>query len=467
MLISRVHPLSLSIPPRLHTTYSKNGRPFTRAELAYPWSMSSWAGRSICKCTSRNLEIILYQSQFSFSSGFMPYGDFWRKHRKLFHQEFHPAAIVRYQPHEIKATKDMLVRLLDDPDDFLEHFRHMAGALVMAVAYGLDVLPKDDPYIAAAKGAVHPATVAMVPGTFLVDSLPILKRVPDWMPGAGFKRKAKEWRKLAETMWEMPYTAGKKRIAEGNAPASYISYCLEKVDDSKDVAEQELLIQDTAAAMYIAGSDTPVSALGTFFLAMLANPEAQRKAQEELDRVLGKGNLPEFSDEENLPYVSAIVKEVLRWHPVTPIAVPHCLTEEDVYRGYRIPANSVMIPNVWAMMHDETVYPDPYNFKPERFLKNGKIDPSVKDPAGMAFGFGRRICPGRFMATASLWISIAMILSTLEIKKARDENGKEIEPNYEYVSSMVCIPENFKCSIKARSKEIETMLRSEKYTSEF
>jgi hypothetical protein len=92
----------------------------------------------------------------------------------------------------------------------------MAGAIVMSVAYGLDVKPKGDPYIAAAKGAVHPATVAMVPGTFLVDTMPFLKHVPSWFPGAGFKRKAKGWKDLAETMWRMPFEAGKKRFVSRN-----------------------------------------------------------------------------------------------------------------------------------------------------------------------------------------------------------------------------------------------------------
>jgi cytochrome P450 len=70
--------------------------------------------------------------------------------------------------------------------------------------------------------------------------------------------------------------------------------------------------------MYAAGADTTVSALSTFILAMLANPEAQRKAQREIDSVVGLGNLPDFSDEEGMPYVAAVVKEVLRWKNVTP-----------------------------------------------------------------------------------------------------------------------------------------------------
>ncbi|KAL0060493.1 hypothetical protein AAF712_012726 [Marasmius tenuissimus] len=130
---------------------------------------------------------------------------------------------------------------------------------------------------------------------------------------------------------------------------------------------------------------------------MLANPEAQRRAQQEIDRVVPKGHLPDFSDHDSLPYIAAIVKETFRWQNVLPMGeyefpfgsaprsqllegVLHCLDEEDVYNGYRLPAGSVV-----------TVYPDPFSFKPERFLgPNSQLDPDVQDPAKAVFGFGRR-----------------------------------------------------------------------------
>jgi cytochrome P450 len=83
--------------------------------------------------------------------------------------------------------------------------------------------------------------------------------------------------------------------------------------------QREQSVKDIAGNMYTGGADTTVSALGTFFLAMLANPEAQKKAQMEIDSVIETGRLPDFEDEDSLPYVSALVKEVLRWRSVTPI----------------------------------------------------------------------------------------------------------------------------------------------------
>jgi len=123
---------------------------------------------------------------------------------------------------------------------------------------------------------------------------------------------------------------------------------------------------------------------------MVLNPEVMKKAQEELDRVVGRGHLPDFSDRENLPYINAVVKELLRWSPPAPISIPNRTMQDDVYRGYFIPAGATVIQNVWAICRDPNIYPDPETFNPDRFLKDGKIDPLVFSPEDRVFGAGRR-----------------------------------------------------------------------------
>src|SRR5271170_1253181 len=87
--------------------------------------------------------------------------------------------------------------------------------------------------------------------------------------------------------------------------------------------------------------------MSCFFLAMTLFPEVQLKAQEEIDRIVGTKRLPNFEDRANLPYVDAIVKEVLRWHPVGPIGVPHMTTEDDIFNGYLIPKGALILVNIW------------------------------------------------------------------------------------------------------------------------
>ena len=127
-----------------------------------------------------------------------------------------------------------------------------------------------------------------------------------------------------------------------------------------------------------------------FIFAMIANPEAMKKAQEELDRVVGKGELPDFSHKDSLPYIDALVKEVIRWSPPLPFSSLSRAMQDDVYRGYFIPRGTTVIQNIWAVSRDPNFYPDPETFNPDRFLKDGKINPLVFNPEDRVFGAGRR-----------------------------------------------------------------------------
>ena len=83
------------------------------------------------------------------------------------------------------------------------------------------------------------------------------------------------------------------------------------------------------------------------------------------------------------------------------------------------------------------MYPDPHTFAPDRFLKNGVLDPDILDPQDVAFGFGRRVCPGQVMAYETMWITIATVLMCAEVRAAKDDEGREIEVKDEFVSSVV------------------------------
>ncbi|KAJ7063526.1 cytochrome P450 [Mycena amicta] len=414
---------------------------------------------------------------WDFALAFMKHGDHWRAHRKLFHEVFNAVAVLRFRPKEKEACHELLYDLLCRPKhNVLDHLRHMAAKIVMSIAYGIDVKATDDPYVSLANQAVDGLVTAIVPGRFLVDSIPLLKYVPAWFPGAGFQRQASEWRALSRDMLEKPYAEAKQIIASsslfaspcstpisqasGKAPHSFTLDGLRIVEQSDNKEYLQKVVQATAGTMYTAGTGTTVSALGTFILAMLSNPDAMRKAQAEIDRVIGTDRLPDFDDEPSLPYVAACMKESLRWRNVTPIAIPHYLPVEDEYKGYRLPAGSIVIPNTWAILHDEAVYPDPYSFKPERYLlPNGELNLDVPAP-DIVFGFGRRICPGRHMANSSVWITLTSLLATFDITKAVDSEGQIIEPRYDYFAGLVVMPLEFECSIKPRSEKAVELIKA-------
>ena len=138
--------------------------------------------------------------------------------------------------------------------------------------------------------------------------------------------------------------------------------------DEAAAAEEEIVNRNAAATAYAGGADTvrgsarsqheyvlirrrnwsqTLSTVQSFFLAMLLFPEVQKKAHEELMKVVGPHRLPEYDDEESLPYIRALAKECLRWRSVVPLSVPHRSIEDDEYRGYFIPKGSIIIPNIW------------------------------------------------------------------------------------------------------------------------
>ena len=183
-----------------------------------------------------------------------------------------------------------------------------------------------------------------------------------------------------------------------------------------------------------AGSETTSTTLMWWTLAMVAFPQVQRRAQAELDNVVGRIRLPTFADAPRLPYVRAVIKEVLRWRPPLPLGVPHKAAEGDWYDGMFIPKGASCVANIWLCNHDHAIFGDDADeFRPERHLDNkgelvqGPIETNQEGHA--SFGFGRRICVGKHLANDSLFIYTARILWTANLECVRDENGRDVLPD--------------------------------------
>jgi cytochrome P450 len=161
---------------------------------------------------------------------------------------------------------------------------------------------------------------------------------------------------------------------------------------------------------------------------MTAFPEVQRRAQAELDTVIGRDHPPTFADVPHLPYVCAVIKEILRWRPAVPIGVPRATLEDDWYEGMFIPKGTVCIPNAWHCNHDRAVFGDDADeFRPERHLdQQGELSAETTQAGHVTFGFGRRICVGKELADDSLFITTARMLWAANFERAQDKNGREV-----------------------------------------
>ncbi|KAF7761211.1 hypothetical protein Agabi119p4_10620 [Agaricus bisporus var. burnettii] len=391
---------------------------------------------------------------------FQRYGVRWRRHRRHFHDHFHPNVVSRYQPIQIDTARAFVRKLVESPDKFKHHIRYAFADSILQTVYGMSA-EENESFVEHAEATLEGMAAAGNPGAYLVDIFPIMKIIPEWFPGAEWKRQANVWRYInsivANSLWNMV----KERVEAGTAKPCIATAMMENLPDdgSLESKEEEVVRREACANGFIGGADTTASTLTSFFMAMALHPEVQKKAQAELDQVLG-GRLPEFADRPNLPYINAVIKETGRWQPVAPLAATHMNPKSDEYNGYYIPKDTYIIGNAWTILHDPELYKDPFIYNPERFLKNGELDPSVRDPTIATFGFGRRICPGRFFSDGSVFATIASVLAVFDIKPSLDENGKEIEIKPDMSDGLLSYPEPFECRIIPRSKEAEQLIRN-------
>ncbi|KAF7346386.1 O-methylsterigmatocystin oxidoreductase [Mycena sanguinolenta] len=393
---------------------------------------------------------------WDFNLGFMPVGDRWRKHRRMLQQNFRRDMSRNYHSIQLKKIRQLLRELLSSPQDFREHLKTLAAAVIMATLYGYEVQPGNDHFVALSENAVRKLSQAVFPGAVAVNTFPILRYLPSWMPGAGFQRFAAESRQLTKEMREVPFDFVKRNMRDGLDSKSIVARLLEA--NQAHGRHDEAAIQEATAVAYAAGADTTVSALASFFLAMAVHPDIQSKAQAEIDTVIGHHRLPGFEDRPSLPFVEALYREVLRWKPVLPLGVAHASSANDIYNDYFIPKGATVISNIWAMTRDESIYPDPERFDPNRFFTaDGKLN---DDPVTLAFGFGRRICVGRHNADATVWATIVSVLSMFNIAKAKDDTGKEIDIDPNYSDAMISHPLPFPCSIIPRSETAKSLVQA-------
>ncbi|KAJ8503373.1 hypothetical protein ONZ45_g10914 [Pleurotus djamor] len=350
--------------------------------------------------------------------------DHHKRYRKLLQSGLGIRALPNY--HDLLETE--VAKLLDgfqrSPSNFQKHIRRNAAAVIMKMAYGYDIRDENDFFIGVAEEAAQISGYALAPGRWMVDYFPLLRFVPSWFPGAHFKRQGEAWRTKLQDLSDVPHRWVKTQMESGRQVDSFTSRLLKPDGRTLVEAEDEQIIKWTAGGLYAGATDTTISAIISFVLLMSVHTDVQRRAQREIDELVKhrdkSDRVPKASDLNELKYLLAILKEVLRYAPISNLALPHMVTKDDEYAGYQLPAGSTIIANVWAVTHDPTTYPDPEAFNPSRFVDNDLCDKSdpQPDPRAYCFGFGRRTCPGVQFAETTMLLTMAGILSKFDIAYA-------------------------------------------------
>ncbi|KAJ2919540.1 hypothetical protein MD484_g957, partial [Candolleomyces efflorescens] len=329
-----------------------------------------------------------------------------------------------------EETKVFLQKIKSDPDQVYDAIQLLFGTEIMRTAYGFEDIGQNEPLIHNAEKLVLKLAEGLLPGRFLVNYIPILRHVPSWFPGAGFKKELQAMAELNAQTRIPPFEEAKRDVEEGRKGShpsmafSLIDRLPEEGDPNR--SDQETIARNVCAIAYMAGAETTASSATALVYILASSPEVQMKGQAEIDRVVGSDRLPLVSDRDDLPYIHAIVKEVGRWFTVAPLGVAHANMEDDEYDGYFIPKGTHVLQNNWAIMHDPDIFHRPFEFIPERYIKDGKIDLSVPDADIAAFGHGRRICPGRHFSNDALFLMAACFLATFNITAQKDEEGNAL-----------------------------------------
>ncbi|KAG2356565.1 cytochrome P450 [Suillus spraguei] len=253
--------------------------------------------------------------------------------------------------------------LLKATGDLQEPIQAYTASLIMAVTYG------------------HLKTHSLRAAIFTVFLF--LKRLPDWCFGGAHALMGR-CRELSQQLLDEPFDEVKARMANGTASKSLVTGFLSQAGHGAD----EDTMKAVALMGYIAGINISTSALHIFSMAMMLYPDVQARARAEIDQVVMHDKMPSIDDRPSLPYLDAVLYEVLRWYSHFPLGVAHVTTDDDVYDGYFIPKGTMVMVNQWSLSRDENVFPDASRFDPTRhFTAEGQL--KVHLVHHFAFGHGR------------------------------------------------------------------------------
>ncbi|GJJ12687.1 hypothetical protein Clacol_006931 [Clathrus columnatus] len=364
--------------------------------------------------------------------GFAPHDNSWRRLRRASHEVLNNQAAKGYHKFQNLEAALLVKDLLKTPELYIRHLHRATTSSLLSVLYGLPPCPDPfDPTLVPINEVMHTVLAAAAPGQYLVEYIPFMKYLPSQL--CRWKRHAENVFSTADNIFITLYKQVQKRLESGAVIPSVTSSLIQN-PVHKDLTMQERAW--LAGTLYGAGSETTSKQMLWFILSMALNPNIQARAQSQIDNIVGRERLPNLDDFDKLPYVRALIKELLRWRGVGPFGIPHAVSENDIYEGYSIPKGTDIIVNIWwgsftsGLNHDQNVYgSDAATFRPERYLsENGQLNltgsQETKDEGHSTFGFGRRVCVGRHVAISSLFIQITCILWCFNITPGDDENGK-------------------------------------------
>ncbi|KAG2046469.1 cytochrome P450, partial [Suillus hirtellus] len=298
---------------------------------------------------------------------------------RVLHANLQPKVAETYEPMQTRHAKNLVLDILNDPKNHQRHVMRYSASVIMSFTYGkISPTSYTDPEVVSINRFSAHFCQTMKPGAYLVDAYPILCFVP------GYLSQLKAWHTEELAFYDGLLDTVRRQMCEGTATSpSFARFILEH---QKQYQLEDAGLGYLAGVVSAAGYDTTASAITIMMMAAATHTDAQARIQEELDHVVGRMQLPMFTDQEVLPQVTAFILESLRWRPVTLGGLAHLANKDIIWKNYLIPEGVTVIGNHWAIANDPEVFPELQMFNPQRWIDDaGRV---CSDLWFFTYGFG-------------------------------------------------------------------------------
>ncbi|CAG7852728.1 SubName: Full=Related to cytochrome P450 CYP2 subfamily-Aspergillus oryzae {ECO:0000313/EMBL:CCA74614.1} [Serendipita indica DSM 11827] len=371
-------------------------------------------------------------------------GSYHTNCRTIYKRSIGQTDVAQYEAVIVEEAQRMLEgfrSVQGDPWDVIED---VVGAVLNRVTYGDSIYKEHGKAMSDLNHEMLDLFTWASTQFWLVNFIPKLHSLPGWIP-LSFKKIGKKGQELQRKMhywpWQQTVDHFKRGIAEPSIALEYL-----------DKDENLNTVRDALGMMYSAGIDNTASTFASFISQMLLHPHIQKKIQAEIDAEAGLGDtLPSFEQRPQFRYLDAAWRESMRLNPSAPLGISHVCSKEDVYEGYYIPKYTCLVSNIGFMGRDPRVFTNPDSYTPERWLPEHNPDASnLPDVYEFVFGFGRRICPGQFLADRIGFVFAAAVLKMYDILPLE---GEELPKEFLYQDAITRRPEGVRCRFVPRKQD--------------
>ncbi|XP_016457209.1 trimethyltridecatetraene synthase-like [Nicotiana tabacum] len=360
-----------------------------------------------------------------------PYGAKWGQGRKIYITEiFNPKRLDSFKYIRVEEGRNLISHLfaLSGKPIFLkDHLPQFTlctiSRMVMSGKYYCDKSESNDTIVTLEKLQWMLEEWFILGGVVNIgDWIPWL----NWLDLQGYVKRMKALEKTMVEFHNYVLEDHKAKAKENSHPTDMVDVLLQLVDDPNlEVKLTTNHLMGLILDLLAGGTDTSATTVEWAFQELMRNPKIIEKANQELDKAIGKERWVEEEDLSQLPYIEAIIKETFRLHPLTTLLAPHYSIEDCNVAGYDIPKGTTVFVNTWSLGRNPKCWDRPEKFIPERFLEND-IDIKGQNFTLLPFGSGRRRCPGYSLGIKLVQTTLANLLHGFNWKLSGDMKPEDI-----------------------------------------